>query len=265
MSNLIVERAKIATLKMGSWRATKLHKDETRDENQRHGTNDVVKSSVVLTKHPALELLSKHHANTRNDHYRLTLPCGEEGLRFLPVGREFEHAELMRAAKEEHNKLRDQFLADYDSERETAPARLNGLYRPQFFPPLAQVAAKFRFESSYLPVPSEGAWQDWIGEAAAQATEELRDRFHSALSAMVSSLSQPDKIFRDSLVLNIRDLACLAGDLNLANDAQIAAAAAAARELGDVDPETLRANSDTRAETARKAQNILTALGGATL
>jgi len=97
--------ALIATMNTGAWRATKLHKDETAKVNTQHHADDVARVSVTITAHSALEGINKLHAKARQDHYRITLPCGDEGWRFLPCGREMEHSDMMLAYRSEHDKL----------------------------------------------------------------------------------------------------------------------------------------------------------------
>src|SRR4249920_1272190 len=69
----IAGRMKIAVLQTGAWRATRLHKSETVDVNQRHNVN-VAKVMVRVTDHPALSDLTKLHAEAYAAHKRLTLP-----------------------------------------------------------------------------------------------------------------------------------------------------------------------------------------------
>lgn len=260
--SILSTKALIATMNTGAWRATKLHKDETAKVNTQHHADDVARVSVTITAHSALEGINKLHAKARQDHYRITLPCGDEGWRFLPCGREMEHSDMMLAYRSEHDKLVNEFMADYANEKATAPQRLNGLYRPEFFPPEDEVRARFKFATRYLPVPDKGTWQDWLREAADEAEEDLRTRLRDALTAASSRLGKPDAIFRDSLIGNIAEICELAPDLNMtdAHDIRIVAEAAHA-ELADLDPDTLRQCPDVRATAADRAARLASILG----
>ncbi len=256
-TNPLASKAMLCTLTTGAWRATKLHKDETAAENTRHGTVDRAKVMLRTSDHPALGLITKLHAEARQEHYRLTLPSCDDGWRFLPAGRELEHSEAMKGFSARHGELASQFMGDYHLEVELSKVRLNGLWRADFFPAENKVADKFKFSTRYLPVPESGTWQDWLREAGAEAENDLRERLHSALAAMAGKLSDPDAIFRDSLVENLADISALAGDLNLTGAADISnAAAGAAADLANLDPQTLRDDKSARATAAARAKSL---------
>lgn len=251
----------LCVLRTGAWRATREHRQESVAENARHAVQDIAKVHVRLTSHPALEALGKLHSAARAEHYRLTLPSLDEGVRFIPTTRILEHSNIIKDYAEKHSKLADEFCAAYDQERCEAPIRLNGLYRAEFFPPLEVVRSRFRFSSDYREVPEQGAWQDWLREAGQAAESELRERFADALRRMVETLRQPDKIFRDSLVGNLRDLCDLSGDLNLSGALDIAAVAQAARDnLCTYSPDTLRDSKSEREEAAKRAAGLVSML-----
>lgn len=252
-TNLLASRALLATFKTGAWRATKLHKAETVALNQRHNTGHAAKALLCLTEHPALTALNKLHSEARSAHYRLTLPATDDGFRLLPVGRELEHSRVMAEYATRHEVLVRQFCADYDSERATAPARLNGLYDPKQWPDRHVVESRFSYTTRYLPVPTAGTWQTWLSEAASEAQADLRERIGECVRNIAQSLKDPKKVFRDSLIENVRDLVPLVGDLNLTNDPDIARLGDACAEFAKQDPETLRNNKAVRADVAARA------------
>ncbi len=91
----VAARMKLATLNTGSWRGTRLHKPETREENARHGSVDRAKVLVRITDSEALHRIAKLDAAAYAEHKRLTLPTVQDGIRLIPAGRELEHAAVM--------------------------------------------------------------------------------------------------------------------------------------------------------------------------
>lgn len=256
-SSKLSSKAVIATLNVGAWRATKAHAGETREVNAKHGTRDLAKVAVRICDHPALEAIASLHAEARAAHYELTLPAADKGLRLLPGARQLQHADLMESYRRRIDGLVAEFLADYDRERAEAPARLNGLYVASQWPTRDVVAACFRFQVRYLPVPDVGQWSDWMAEAATAAQDDLRERLADAIRKVAIKLAEPKGIFRDSLVSNLADLLALAPDLNLADDPQIAALTAQAKDLLAHDADTLREDPIARNATAARAAELV--------
>jgi hypothetical protein len=254
----IAARTKLCVLQTGAWRATKQHKSETAAENLRHGTN-AARVLVRVSDHRALSDILKTHAAAYQDHKRITLPSVQDGMRLLPAGREFEHAERMRAHGDRHNALVREFLADYDAEKAAAPVRLNGLYDASMWPPHAVVESKFAFNTRYLATPTDGAWNDWLSESAEAAEAELRDRLTEALTRVRDRCKSDGKLYA-SVFDSIRDLAALVPDLDLTGD--YAPVAAALAPLARVNADSIRDDETARKETADKAASILSVLGG---
>lgn len=254
----IAARTKLCVLSTGAWRATRTHREETRAENERHNTN-AAKVLVRACEHRALSDLLKLHAAAYQEHKRLTLPSEQDGLRLLPAGREFEHADRMRQFADKHARLVAEFIADYPAELAAAPARLNGLYDPSMWPPLSIVERKFKFQTRYLATPTDGAWADWLASSAEAAEAELRDRLTKALERVRDKCQSDGKLYA-SVFDSVRDLAALVPDLDLTGD--YAPVAAAMAPLTRVHAENIRDDETARRDTAKQASAILSVLGG---
>ena len=255
----IAERMKIAVLQTGAWRATRLHRSETRETNTRHNTTNAAKVLVRVSDHSALSDLAKLHAQAYAEHKRLTLPTVQDGMRLMPVGREFEHAAAMRKLTDRHNTLVTEFLNDYEDEAAAAPVRLNGLYDATMWPPLSVVRNRFTFNVRYLATPTEGAWGDWLAESNRAANAELRERLTEALTRVRDRCKSDGKLFA-SVFDSIRDLVALAPDFDV--DGTFAPVVQAMTSLGSVHADALRDNEDRRKEVANEAASILSVLGG---
>lgn len=264
MSNIVnvadvAARTKLAVLQTGAWRATRLNRSETRNTNATHGTGNAAKVLVRVTDHAALTGLAKLHAHAYQEHRRYTLPTVQDGMRLLPAGREFEHAEVMRKLADQHNKLVREFLSDYEDERASAPARLNGLFDPAMWPSLHVVEHKFTFHTRYLATPSEGEWGDWLAASVESAEAELRERLEEALKRVKERCKSDGKLYA-SVFDAIRELTDLAPDLDFNGDyAEVVHSMA---PLAHIHAEDVRDNPSARKKVAKQADDILSVLGG---
>lgn len=263
MSNIInindvAARTKLAVLQTGAWRATRLHKSETRAENYRHNTQ-AAKVLVRVTDHYALSDLAKLHSAAYSAHKRLTLPTVTDGMRLLPAGREFEHSAQMREFADEHSQIVAKFMADYDQERFDAPARLNGLYDESMWPAHDVVEAKFTFTTRYLPTPVDGTWGDWFSESARAAESEVRDRLTEALTRVRDRCKSDGRLYA-SVFDAIRELSDLVPDLDLGGEFENVVTAMA--PLTALYSDTVRDDGTARQQAADRASSILSMLGG---
>ncbi len=249
-------KATLVTLNISAWRTSKANADETRAVNAKHGTRDAARVSVAICDHPALLAAYKLQAEARAEHYALTLPAADKGMRLLPVARQMQHADMLRDYRARIDALVGEFLRDYDSIRAEAPARLNGLYVESQWPDRDTVAAKFGFVVRYLPVPDAGQWQEWMAEAAASAHEDLTERLRSAVVLVAERLAEPKARVFDSLTGNLAELLALVPDLNLTSDPRLAAIAEKAKGLLEHDADTLREDPIARADIAAKANEV---------
>lgn len=258
----LASRIKLVTLNTGAWRAVKLHKAETLEENQRHGLKDQARVSVRICEHKALVDLNKLHMAAYQEHRRLTLPSIQDGMRVVPCGREFEHSKAMAAFKAQHQTLVAEFLQDYEVERHAAEMRLNGLYDPRFFPSKDAVESKFKFSFQYLGCPTDGSWADWLQESAQAGQGELRNRLVGAARHLADVCAKDGGKFYQSVLDNLSDICSLAGDFNLMDDPIIAQAAQQLAPLAAESVETLREDKAHREDIGKRTAAILNVFGG---
>jgi hypothetical protein len=256
MSSIIARKAVIASFDSGQPRFRKAHRDETAALNAKHGTSNLALVTVTICDHPALAEAGRIITAARADHYRLTVPAADRGMRLLPGARQLEHSSLLQGHAVKFQSAVADFVREYDTIRADAPARLNGLYVPEQWPDVDFVRNAFRLRCRYLPVPSLGQWDEWLAESASTATDELRERIGEALRAYAAKLGDGGKIFRDSLVENLRDIVNLAEDLNVGGDKTVADLVAKARDLAQPDPDQLREDPALRADTAARAADL---------
>ena len=97
-----------------------------------------------------------------------------------------------------------------------------------------------------------------IANAFVEAQNDAVKRLYEVLEKAYAKLAQPDAIFRDSLIENVRDVTAVLKNLNLADDPKLEKFRREAELLATAtEPQTLRDVVDVRIQTANDAQAIL--------
>ncbi len=258
----IASRIMVCNFRTGAWRGKHRDTNEAAKVNRDAGAMGAASVTVDMMAgaNSKLAEITKNFANAYAAHKALTLPSCQDGLRVIPSGKEFEHAETMKAFREKHDSLVSDFMAEYENCKQTAPVRLGSLYQPDKWPDLASIQNSFKFRNSYYPCPTEGAWTDWIKETADIATMDFRETLYSALERVAERCASDGKLHA-SVFENIRDICAMAGAMNIADDPMIKEVAEKAAPLGNLDAEILRENKTARADAATAAKNLFSYFG----
>jgi hypothetical protein len=250
----IAARVKICTLKTGAWRPTKLHKAETAAMAARHGT-DAGKAVVTHCDHASLKELDQVHNEAYKFHIGHTRPTVDDGVRLIPLAFELEHAQAMGDFQRQHHRHVARLMADYPQMKADAPTRMNGLFDASAWPHEVRVQAKFRFEVSYRPCPTEGEWSDWLSVSAQAAQDELREQLEAAIRRVAERCASDGRLY-STVFSNLKELLVLVPDLNLANDPVIAQVARQAQSLANANKDAAAANESYRRNLAADANRL---------
>lgn len=228
----------------------------------------------------AIKPLTVLQGEIRTYHYEHTLPWSDEGYRILPTAHHAEYTDKMRQFRAKFEAVRDNFCSRLEDWIDWARIAHNGTFDGSIYPTSPEaLARKFNLSLDFSPVPSGDDFRccidqseldimaqqvnQRVSEATEAARSDLWQRLVQPLRNMVARLSDPDAIFRDSLIGNLRDIAALIPDLNVTSDPALSAfASEVASSLAQLKPETLRSSKVDRAETARKASEILKRMVG---
>lgn len=252
---------KLATLETRAWRPHRRHKAETQEERARHGT-DAVSVRICLTDAKSLRAIVQHQELIQRRHRAMTYPSVSEGLRILPAGREFAHAEMLREAAVEHAALADVFVAEYPGIRASAPTRLGALYEPTLWPDDSTMAGYFGIHYRYLPCPADGQWSGWLAESAETAVACVRERVRGSLTNLADQLRHGKRL-HGSLV---RDVMAAIDDIaegNLTSDPALTVLLEPMREISQHSIESLRDDTALRGTIAARAESIVSVFGSA--
>jgi hypothetical protein len=227
-----------------------------------------------------LDALTKFQARARAEHYRLTLPWNDQGARLLPTAALLEYQQIMGRYRNEFERLVDAFLDKYDTLVAAAAFQLGTLFDRQEYLSRAQVALRFRMESSFTPLPTGGDFRLDVESAVqrelieqyeaqlesklAQANQDAWSRLHDALLRLSDRLTVDEdgkkKVFHDTTVTGAVELCDLLTVMNITKDPQLESARRKLEAvLSGVTPKELRDEHSTRIQTKQQVDAILDA------
>lgn len=276
----MARKALLVTLKISEWTARKLDKRETAEVAIRHSTSQecVRVNKSLLPGAKELEELHKKTGEIRTEFYKLTLPWGENGQRIIPVDAYQDFMLKVSPMMEKWRRLADDFLAAYPYLRQRAYHQLGTLYRDEDYPSIDQITQRFNIDVNFSSVPDAADWRvdlsedevaslrtklsKQIGEAQETAMKDLWDRLHNVVTRAVERLSQPDAIFRDTLVENAVELCGILPKMNLTGDPRLEEMRREVEQaLCSKSPDDLRSKADLRASTAKRLAGISARFG----
>lgn len=270
----LTDRALLVQLAISQWTARKFDRKTTKDIASQHGVSDVVGryNKALLPLNDTLARIHKHTAAIRQDYYSNTLPWGLEGSRILPTGNYLEFMSYFRCHKYNWNLLVDQFLAEYEQAKADAQAILGSMYDPNDYPPIDRMRDKFKLDMAVFPVPTNDFRVELsddqlssirddiearVQDASRKAMSDVWQRLYEKVSHITNKLSDPQAIFRDSMVENARELCELLPRLNFADDPDLEAMRVEVEsKLVSHHPDALRNDPILRANAAKDASDI---------
>ena len=279
-SQTIADRAMLVSVNLSLFNAVRTDAKVTREVADAHNTTtDAGAYKKNLLAKEALEPIKKLAGEIRTEHYRRTLPWGDDGSRILTGAGYWEYADWMRQREADWTPLVDAFLTAWPDYVDDARQRLNGLFNPADYPEVRELRRRFSFRWTVRPVPTAGDFRVELGAAEVDAIRQqitdglnatvqaamvdVWNRIKTVVSAMAERLRAYDPAkpgaapFRDSIVGNIRELLEVLPSLNLTNDPNVSRFADEMRALCAVDAQALRDNMFTREDVAARAEAML--------
>ncbi len=297
--NTYAENALLTTLRKSEWtgkkKASELDAKIATDNNAVRGKATKTDKLLISKDEPLWQAVKAAGRKVHTAWEQWSCPWQDGGTRMIASTRFMEYSQRIEQAIQTFNTAVDAFLADYDAMIPRQAERLGNLFDPADYPTRDEMAGKFAVSVDYLPVPTgddfrcqladdqldevRASTQRMVESAMARAAKDPIKRLHKALSTMVATLAKSDKIFRDSLITNVRELAAMIPALNIANDPKLDELTdEIQQELASIDPSELRdptwrqgghagfersqAAQAKRSEAKEKAQGILAKLDG---
>ena len=280
MTSQLTNRALLVSLNISQWAARKLDKEETRQLAVRHGTLEgaarVNKSLLPTSK--ALDAIHKKTGHIRTEFYKRSLGWGQEGVRIIKSEGYLDFVKEFSTQKNEFNNLVTTFVAEYPAAQQEAQALLGPMYKAEDYPDALTIHQRFNMDIGFFPVPTASDWRISLAddeitdlqkqiearvmESQASAMKEAWQRIADVVTKAHERLSDPDNIFRDSLVDNARELCDILPSLNIADDPEMEKIRQALQgSLCTTTPEALRTDMTARSHVNAALKDIMDKMG----
>jgi hypothetical protein len=274
------DKAMLVRLSISQWTGRKYDKAvSAKVASDYQTTADAGRYNKVLIAEQAIKAIAKVANDARSFHYQNTLPWNDNGDRILPAANYLTYTQKVQEFRVSFESSVNEFTSNYPLLVADAKLRLNGMFNPADYPDAGRILEKYGFDASFMPLPDAADFrvslqqseldaikqdiESRTRQAAEKAMQDLWNRLHEAVSHMADKLKTSDAVFRDSLVTNLVELCELLPKLNIANDPNLEKMRQAVEsKLCNVTPQQLRDNPTARKQTAKTADDILSAMAG---
>ena len=206
-------------------------------------------------------------------HCELTVPWYFNGVDFLPSKLFLNYTEVMRALKDEHAAAVSALVTQYPVFRANRAKELGTMFKVEDYPPPDVLRNSFNIDIKFMPVPDAADFridlekeeleklQKDLGRdltnAQSQAMRTIWARVMETLDHVYDRLSDPERVFRDSLLDNALQLSELLPGFNITGDPRMELVAQGiSSDICKYSAETLRTDPDARLSVATAAQRL---------
>ena len=273
-------RAMLVQLNISTWSARKFDKGATAKVNNDHQASSKAGryNKHLLAGAKEHEALITACENARAMHYVQTLPWSDIGSRLLPTANFLVYSEKMRKAFALCDERLADFVAAYPALVEAAEQQhtaLGKLFNRADYPRASDIKRRFSWKLNFDQVPNGDFRVDLPADQLEAISADVRSRTVDATKdAMqgawarlrdaverIHKASSPDGVVRSTLIDNARNVCDILSRLNVAGDEQLEAMRVRVeKELAQLDLDDLRKDNTVRADTAKKARNIMDAM-----
>jgi hypothetical protein len=273
--NRLSERAMLVRVSGSQWTGRKKDKSITKDVCKvKDAQQDAGSWWTYLVPPSELKPITRARFYCFHVYFRYTLPWLDGGLRILPSAMFLEYSKEMRKAIADHNKAVSEFLKRYPKLVGEARGRLGNLLDGQHLPDVREIRTKFAVNQQLLPMPSVNDFRADVGneeieEVKKQITASLTELTEKAMSSLwdelaelvgkiADTMGEPKKVFRDSLIQNLKDFCELVPKMNLVDDNRLEQIRKdTVKRLANLKPDNLRHDKKDRKKAHKDAKDIL--------
>jgi hypothetical protein len=281
----IASSAVLVELNISVWTAACVDKRVTDSVLSAHGagTSDAGQfRKNLMAGTPVRKHIVDFAANCRLWHSARTLPWADRGTRLLPTSLFIDYKAEANKRRSQFELMVDRFIQDYPQLQATAQQNLGAMYDPADYPSTEEVAQKFGFRLTFLPLPEAG---DFRLDVAKEELEDLRKQYDSALSArveeamqsqwerlhtmlmgMVNKLTDPEtdgdteikRRWHDTFITNAQDLCEMLSHLNVTKNVDLEEARLKLQAaIAGVGIEDIKESAGVRADVRERLAGIL--------
>ena len=277
----ITAKAMVLNLQIGIWQGYRLDKEASRNVTlQANAESDAARVNKHLVPKSALKDVVSASNAVRTHFYAKTLPWKDNGDRLLTRVMFLDFIQEHERLKQEfHDAVHNFLTVGYPAARDQAEFRMGELFKPDDYPSPAQLQHRFYVNMDIDAVTEAGdfrvslddehaasvrgqmekAMQDRIG----RAMQDIWARLSEVVGHFAKTMSESDKVFRDSTVKNIEELIELIPGLNVLDDPTLNAMEQEIRaKLTGLDPKDLRKKPEVRTQAAKDAEDIMARMAG---
>ena len=276
VARTLSERAMVVALNLSMWQGQRIDRQTTKEVlEERKAEPDAGRFEKNLVPPAAIRRVKEAQSQARATHYRLTLPWSDGGQRILASTAFFDYSNAMANERSNCELAYRDFIDRYPDLKANAAQRLGAqLYKASDFPSEMEISRKFGFELSIMPVPSKEDFRVDVGEVQerkirdaieqtvtarfADAQKDLWDRLFETVEDFALTMSEDKKVFRNTKVTNLIEIAQLAPKLTLVPNPKIDAICQRILTLTSrVTPDLLRESTIARSTAAKDAHAAL--------
>jgi hypothetical protein len=276
----LVASSVLVDLNISVWVGRKIDRGNTRKvvaDNHARSSSAALVTKKLFVDNPKLEEINRVANKSRTYVSSVSLPWMGD-MKLLPMSRFLDFQETMRALSDEFYTAVKDFLKDYDVQVSAMAFKLGTLFERSEYPTDKELATKFSFGWNISPLPTSGdfrvdAEQDLRDSLREQYERAMNDRINVSMNTMWGRLKEclehmvdrlgkdeggKNKIFRDSMLENAKELVNLLADFNISKDPNMERVRMQLHHLIDnVEPEELREHPAIREDVRRNVEDIL--------
>lgn len=234
-----------------------------------------IAATKYLVEKDVLKPIKKVRNKARAYIYNKSLPFPITGILFVPKDLISDIDRKLNEYKYDFNNRVSNFVLNYNEFISIARLRLSSLFNPVDYP--ADIRRHFGFVWRFFTMDAPGEAQlispeiyerekekftETMSDFRNMAVAALRVSFAEMVDHIIGRLLGEKKIFRDSLIGNIKEFMADFEVLNINNDTELSILVEKCRLiLNNVGPQSLRDNDSFRAHIANKVSEVQSCLG----
>lgn len=281
MTSILQSRAMLVSLSISQLTGKRKDRKVTEEVANNY---DVTEKAGNYTKNlfpyfTDLERIHKKAAQIRADFYAKTLSYVHAGTQILPSVKYFDFMAWFSKERDEWMSLVELADVNYPSAYEDNKTKLKGMFNAEDYPHPSKFKSFFKITVHVSPIPeTQNFFTHLFADVAASASQaadasvkeaeelvrqEVLAKMLKNLQHLVERLGDPEKVFRDATVDNIKELIAEIPALNVTDDPLIEELANTVKlKLCAYHPDTLREDMVARQTAVDEATVILNRMMG---
>jgi hypothetical protein len=268
---MLSNKAMLVYLGISQWTGRKLDKRATGTVEASHATQKRVGNYTkkLLPGARELDAIQALAGALRKFYYDNTLPWAVDGARILSSKNYMDFMSEFQKRKSSFDETVQAFLVQYPKLRDEAKSKLGDLFNEREYPNVFYLERMFKCEMQVYPLPEVGdfrteildtereAFLKTMSQVETQAMRECWTRLHDVVKKAAQKLSDPNAIFRDSLIENISEMCQLLPKLNITDDQALEDARREVEAIASaISTDTVRENQNERQDAVKKLNDL---------